>query len=62
MQFYGNYDLLADEKDVLELIEVLKPNNPRLFAKKYEAGHGTFIWGDNRPVMKDLLEVLQEQL
>jgi hypothetical protein len=53
---------LANEKDVLDLIEVLKVNNPNLFAKKYEAGHATFIWGANKDIMKDMLSALRGQI
>lgn len=56
---YGAYDLLGDEKDVFELATVLKPNNPNLFVKQYEAGHATFIWGQNKAILNDMLAALK---
>jgi len=44
------------------LIDVIKPNNPNLFAKKYEAGHGTFIWGENGAIMNDMVAALTGHL
>ena len=56
---YGKYDLLANEKDVNDLAELLKVNNKNVWAKEYEAGHSTFIWGSNDEIMKDILEILR---
>ena len=43
----GRYDKLANLEDSQLLRDQLREKNPDLFYKEYEAGHATFIWGEN---------------